>query len=151
MLKGSWMGLLIVSMLFSAAGLADDAKSPNAEDKALPMVAPSLKALPVTSEYAPRWQLSHPVETMVYSSDGSRPIANLDFQDSGAYARARKLRELSLLTLAEVGPTRLFLGVNRKGLVGIHFGALPRPGDERCLEFVRMPYLKNKQPDSEVE
>lgn len=151
MLKASWMALLIVGVLLSAAGVADDAKptDPGVDE---PLAADLALAVSLADpEYASRWQLSHPVENMAYSYDGLRPIANIDFQASGALARARKLRELSLLTLAEVGPTRLFLGVNRRGVLGVHFGALPRPGDERCLEFVRMPYLNNKQSDIEVE
>jgi hypothetical protein len=55
---------------------------------------------------------------------------------------------LSLLTLAEIGQTRLFLGVNDEGLLGLHFNALPRDGDERYLEVIRMPYLKEHEPDS---
>jgi hypothetical protein len=65
-------------------------------------------------------------------------------------ARVSKLRNLSLLTLAEIGQTRLFLGVNDEGLVGLHFNALPRDSDGRYLEVVRMPYLKENEPDDEV-
>jgi hypothetical protein len=55
------------------------------------------------------------------------------------------------LTLAEIGQTRLFLGVDDDGFVGLHFCTLPRYGDERYLEVVRMPYLKKDEPDSKVE
>jgi len=119
------MALLIVGLLLSVAGFADDAKL----------------------EYASRWQLSHPVEAMAYSDDWSQPIANFNFQDSSAFGRATKLRGLSLLTLAEVGHARLFLGVNEEGLVGLHFRALPRHSQKRYLELVRMPYLKKSHPE----
>ncbi len=57
-------------------------------------------------------------------------------------ARVSKLRNLSLLTLAEVGQTRLFLGVNDDGLVGLHFNRFSRADDTRYLEAARMTYLK---------
>jgi len=44
----------------------------------------------------------------------------------------------------------LFFGVDKEGTVGIHFRGLPRYGDDRCLEVVRMPYLKKSEPDSEL-
>ena len=70
---------------------------------------------------------------------------------ASALARVSRLRSLSLLTLAKIGQTRLFLGVNEEGLVGLHFIAFLRDGDERYLELVRMPYLKENEPDNEVE
>ena len=50
-----------------------------------------------------------------------RAIAGLDFQDSSVYGRVSKLRNLSFLTLAEIGNERVFVGVNEDGLLGIHF------------------------------
>ena len=151
MLKASWMAQLVIGMLLSAAGLADDAKSSNADGESLPAVTLSIETLLANSEHAPRWQLFHPVEAMAYSDDWPRPIADFDFQDASALARVSKLRSLSLLTLAEIGQTRLFLGVDEEGLVGLHFSAFLHYGDERYLELVRMPYLKETVPDSEIE
>lgn len=151
MLKASWMALLAIGMLLSAAGFADDAKSSNTGGEPLPVVTLSVAALLAELGHASRWQLFHPVDAMASSDDWPRPIADFDFQDSNALARVSKLRSLSLLTLAEIGQTRLFLGVNDDGLVGLHFSALPRYGDERYLEVLRMPYLKENEPDSEVE
>jgi len=151
MLKASWMALSIIGMLLSTAGFADDAKPSNTNGEQLPVVTPSVETLLAESEYASRWQLFDPVEAMAYSDDWPRPIGELDFQDAGALARVSKLRSLSLLTLAEIGQTRLFLGVNENGLVGLHFSALPNYGDEHYLEVVRMPYLKENEPDSAVE
>jgi len=65
----------------------------------------------------------------------------LNFQDSSAVGRASKLRSLSLLTLAEFKKSRLFLGVNKRGLLGLHFNSA-KQGDDRCLEVARMPYLR---------
>ena len=151
MLKASWMALLIIGMLLSAAGFADDAKFSNTDGEPLPVVTLSVETLLAESEYASRWQLFHPVEAMAYSDDWPRPIADFDFQDASGLVRVSKLRSLSLLTLAEIGQTRLFLGVNKKGLVGLHFSAFPYYDDERHLDVVRMFYLKENEPDSEVE
>ncbi len=151
MLKASWMALSVIGMLLSAAGFADDAKSSNTDGEPLPAVTLSVETLLAESEYASRWQLFHPVEAMAYSDDGLQPIPDFDFQDASALARIRKLRSLSLLTLAEIRQTRLFLGVDEEGLVGLHFSTFLHYGDERYLELIRMPYLKEKEPDSEIE
>ena len=68
-------------------------------------------------------------------------LDKLEFQDSSAMGRARKIRSLSLLTLAEFKKSRLYLGVNKRGLLGLHFNLVIRSGD-RCLEVARMPYLQ---------
>ena len=68
-------------------------------------------------------------------------LDKLEFQDSSAIGRARKVRSLSLLTLAEFKKSRLYIGVNKRGLLGLHFNAAIRSGDQ-CLEIARMPYLQ---------
>ena len=143
--------LLTIGMLLSAAGYADDANLSNADGALLPEVTPSMDSLhaEVTNKF--RSHLLYPVEAMAYLDDWPRPIANLEFRDDSVLARVSKLRNLSLLTLAEVGRTRLFLGVNDDGLVGLHFNLFSRAGDTRYLEVVRMPYLKKDEPDSKVE
>ena len=146
--KASWMTLLTIGMLLSAAGFADDVKSSNTDSEPLPEVTLSVEALHAESGYTSRRHLFDSVEAMAYSDDWPQTIADFDFQDDSALARVSKLRNLSLLTLVEIGPTRLFLGVNDEGLVGLHFNALPRDGDERYLEVIRMPYLKEHEPDS---
>lgn len=69
-----------------------------------------------------------------------------EFQDSSALGRLRNLRSLSLLTLAETKRSKLFLGMNRRGLLGLHFGYTPGDGNDRSLELARMPYLKRETP-----
>jgi len=147
--KASWMTLLTIGMLLPAAGFADDVQYSNTDSEPLPEVTLSVEALHAESGYASRRHLFDSVEAKTYSDDWPRAIADFDFQDDSALARVSKLRNLSLLTLAEIGQTRLFLGVNDDGLVGLHFNALPRDGDERYLEVVRMPYLKENEPDSQ--
>jgi len=147
--KTSWMTLLTIGMLLSAAGFADDVKSSNTDSEPLPEVTLSVEAFHAELGYTSRWHLFDSVEAMAYSDDWPQAIADFDFQDDSALARVSKLRNLSLLTLVEIGQTRLFLGVNDDGLVGLHFNAFPRDGDAHYLEVVRMPYLKENKPDSQ--
>lgn len=148
MQKANWMVLLVVGTLLPAAALADDAAVSRSDGEAAPTAAPSLESLQAQSAFVSRWQLTHPIETMTYADDWAQPMSSIDFQDSSILGRASKLRSLSFLTLAELGQTRLFLGVNDEGLVGIHFRAISRRSSERYLEWVRMPYLKNSGPET---
>ena len=121
MLRANRMAFLIVGTLLSTAGLADDATISRVENQPA-----SVKNL-------------------------SLEISNLEFQDSGILGRASRLRSLSFLTLAEVGRSRLFLGVNKEGLVGLHFRAFSSNSSGRYLELARMPYLKNIELDTDTE
>ena len=149
--EARWVMLLTIGMLLSAAGYADDTKLSNAHGESLPGETRSIAALLAESEYASRWQLYHPLDAIAYSDDRERPIADINFRDSSALARISKLRNLSLLTLAEVGQTRLFLGVNDDGLVGLHFNLFSRTDNTRYLEAVRMPYLKKSIESDPIE
>lgn len=151
MLNANWMVLLIVGTLLPAAAFADDATVSRGDSEPVPNPARSLESLQAQSAYAPRWQLTHPIETMAYADDWSGPMNDFDFQDSGILGRASKLRGLSFMTLAELGRTRLFLGVNKEGLVGLHFRAFANRSNGRYLELARMPYLKGDRPDTEAE
>jgi hypothetical protein len=142
MIKASWMALLTIGLLWSAAGFAENVQSSETDGELLPVVTLSVDTMLAVSEYPSRWRPFHPAEATAYSEDWLPPIADFDFQDAGALSRVSKLRGLSLLTLAEFGQARLFLGVNEEGLVGLHFDVLPHYGGKRYLEVVRMPYLK---------
>jgi hypothetical protein len=142
MTKASWMALLNIGLLWSAAGLADDVQYSKTDGELLPVVTLSVETMLAESEYPSRWRRFHPAEATAYSDGWLRPIADFDFQDAGALSRISKLRGLSLCTLAEFGHSRLFLGVNEEGLVGLHFDMFPHYGGERILEVVRMPYLR---------
>ena len=142
MVKASWIALLTIGLLWSVAGFADDVQSPKTDDELLPVVTLSVETMLAESEYPSRWRLVHPTEATAYSDGWLRPIADFDFQDAGVLSRVSKLRGLSLLTLAEFGQTRMFLGVNEEGLVGLHFDASPHNGGDRYLEVIRMPYLR---------
>ena len=149
MIQASWMALLTIGLLWSAAGLADDVQYAKTDGELLPVVTLSVETMLAESEYPPRWRPFHPAEATAYSDGWLRPIADFDIQDAGALSRIRKLRGLSLFTLAEIGQTRLFLGVNEEGLVGLHFDMFPRYGGERFLEVVRMPYLRKTSQATE--
>jgi hypothetical protein len=73
-------------------------------------------------------------------------LDKLEFQDSSTLGQARKIRSLSLLTLAEFKKSRLYFGVNKRGLLGLHFNAATRSND-RCLEVARMPYLQRRSTE----
>ena len=147
--QASWMALLTIGLLWSAAGLADDVQYPKTDGELLPAVTLSVDTMLAESEYPSRWRPFHAAEATAYSDGWLRPIADFDFQDAGSLSRFSKLRGLSLVTLAEFGQTRMFLGVNKRGLVGLHFDMFPRYGGERYLEVVRMPYLKKTSPAME--
>lgn len=140
----NWMVLFFIGVMSSSAGLADDAKY--SSDSFGPAANQSLADLLTASTYAPRWQLYHPLEATSYSERLLQPIADVEFHDNSALGRVSKLRNLSLLTLAEGRQSRLFLGVNDDGLVGLHFIALSSNADERYLSIARMPYLKKREP-----
>lgn len=141
MLKASSTILLLISLMLSINVLADEEPYLDADARLSTVVALYLESLRSEMEYTSPSRLSQPVAAMAYAGNESSPMANLDFQNSATIARVSRLRELSLLTLAEVKGTRLFLGVNRKGLVGLHFRAQSGVSAERSLELARMPYL----------
>jgi hypothetical protein len=147
MRKSSWLVQITIGLLLPSAGFADDANSTNIDDDPSPVVTVSLDRLLEESRYGARWQLYHPVAAITHSDEWSQEIADIEFQDNSTLGRLGKLRNLSLLTLAETVQTRLFLGVNDDGLAGLHFVTIPRHGDARFLSLARMPYLKRKEPD----
>ncbi len=151
MRKASWMALFTIGMLLTAACIADEETHSGTDVGPLPDVTLSVDPLNPESWYPSRWQLSRSLEPMAFSDDWPQAIADFDFQDRSALGRASRLDSLSFLTLAEIGQTRVFLGVNDEGLVGLHFNIFPGALGERQLEVVRMPYLKEKEPDNEVE
>jgi hypothetical protein len=149
MVKASWMALLTISLLWSAAGFADDVPSSKTDGELLPVVTLSVETMLAESKYLSRWRTFQPAEATAYSDVWLQPIADFDFQDKGVLYRVSKLRGLSLLTLAEFGQTRMFLGVNEDGLVGLHFDTFAHKDIDRYLEVVRMPYLRKTSEATE--
>ena len=142
MQKASQMLLVVVSLLVSGFVLAEDAWTTASSHYA---GLDSFGSRPLWQSPGVRWQPEGAPTIPIASvtNDPEYSLANLDFRDPGALARVSKLREVSLLTLAELGTARVFFGVNDRGLFGFHLGARPSPGDERCVELARMPYLQS--------
>lgn len=151
MLKANRIALLTVGVLWSAAGFTDDMHTAKADRESPSVESITVESILAESRYASRWQSIHPVDATAYSDDLMRPIIAVDFNDASAVAYVSKLHSLSLLTLAETSNTRLFLGINKKGRVGLHFGTFSQYGDDHYLEVGRMPYLKKNQQANEVE
>ena len=126
--KAAWIMLSTIGVPLSAAVLADDATFSETTDAALSTYVPY-----AASAYSPNRRSFH--------------LTDLDFRDDSTLVRVGKLRNLSLLTLVKVGQGRLFLGVNDDGLMGLHFNAGTRGGDERYLEMARVPKLKKNAAD----
>ena len=147
MLKASSTILFLVSLLLSINVLADEDPAFDANAGPSSVFARYLDTWRSESEHDSSTLVPEPVLPNAFSGSEPQPIANLDFRNSAAIARVGKLRELSLLTLAEGKGARLFFGVDKRGLVGLHLKALARGGDERCLEVARMPYLEKNEPD----
>lgn len=139
--KARCIAFLIIAALPLKAVFADEAKSIDTGSEALPTTDVSLDVLLTEPKYASQWHLLPLSDSAAYAEDGSAPIDDLRFQDASTIARVSRMRKLSLLTLAQSGQTRLFLGVNEDGVVGVHFSAFPVRGDDDYIELVRMPYL----------
>ena len=135
--------LIVIGMLLAVTAAADDTSS-GKEGGAPPAVQFSAEALLAKSAYRLQSDLSHPAETMAFQADRMRPIRALNFRKASGIARLSKVRGLALLTFADTGRTRLFLGVNRDGLVGLHFSTSSDNSTLRYLELARMPYIKRK-------
>ena len=141
-MRSAWQTvLIIVGLLLSTGSFADDAGTHANTKKWSSVVALSMRALHAAPEQTSRWQPLYDADSFRYPDIASQAVVNLDFENGGPFARVRKIRALSLLTLAEVKGARLFFGVNNKGLVGIHVRAVKPYGDDSCLEIARMPYL----------
>lgn len=147
MVRAGRMTLLSIGLLLSSVGLADDARFSNTGDSLRPASTVAADSALEELLYVSNWELLQPIAARANSNDGSRPISDLNFQDSSTLARASRIRGLSLLTLGQFGQSRLFLGVNDDGIAGIHFNAFPRFGDDTYLELVRMPYLTKDEAD----
>lgn len=118
------------------------------EPASLPL-ASSLSATSFLDElgYTSHWRLSEPVDLIALAELQLHPLHELHFEDSDLISRLSKLRGLSMLTMAEVGPARLFFGVNDEGLVGLHFNTGANDPGEVHVEVLRMPYLEADDDD----
>jgi len=151
MFKASWMVLLSLVILFAAESRADDSDAIDADSEQIPLQMRTAIAADAEWEFSYLWQVRYPIGLTTFPEAWPGAMDEFDFQDTSMFGRVSQLRNLSLLTLAEFGQRRLFLGVNEDGLVGIHLGAFANKNDRRYLEVVRLPYLNELDTDSEVD
>lgn len=151
MFKASWMVWISVGILLAAESPADDAKTTDADSERVPLQMRTAIAADVEWEFSSLWQVRYPVELTTFPADWPGAMGEFDFQDTSMFGRVSQLRNFSLLTLAEFGQKRLFLGVNEDGLVGLHLGAISDKHDQRYLEVIRLPYLTELDPGDDVD
>lgn len=111
----------------------------------------TLYTLPADLTSEPQWRLPDTASQIVYSNLPAKPMFEVEFQDSNTLKQLSKLRNLSFVTLADKWNSQLFLGVNRDGLVGLHFTLLPRQNKDQMLELSRLPYLQASDYPKEAE
>lgn len=123
MAKHAWIALVIIAGGWALASpcLADD-DTPEAED----VVDPSPGVTTIDE------LLAATADTDIYfvvTAPGARPDVidprriSFALEDNGVFGRLRRDRSLSFLTLSNHRRSRLYLGVNEEGFVGLHFGS----------------------------
>lgn len=132
------MMLLVLGLLHLPVAFAGDATEQDASAAARDSLLPAGQDL--------RFTRFLQQDTLLTSDAALESNLQVEFQDSSALGRIRKLRSLSLLTLAETEQSRLFLGMNSRGLFGVHFAYTRGNQSDRSLELARMPYLKSAKP-----
>jgi len=138
--------VLYACIMFTSVTLADDAAPSDTTSATANSRSDSRERSTFGSPSALQ---RHPDGPTPYPVPLMRPDIDLQFQDSSTLGHFSRFRTLSFVTLAESGPTKLFLGVNDDGLVGLHFAFFSKRGADRTLELARMPYLKRNLPERE--
>jgi hypothetical protein len=135
--------LLFVSIFLAPLALADDKSTTLTNELATSASATNiwLADLALVVQAQPHYR--NPSSLPLGAS--STPIIDLELKEVPALKRISRLRNLSLLTLANKGQMRFFLGVNADGLVGLHITLLSRRDEGRIFELLRMPYLRQSQ------
>jgi hypothetical protein len=133
------ISLLIFAMLMSASAAADEAAQPTLTPAAEAFLADLARASWMQSpDYS--WPMS-------YTDNYLRPLPDVDFEDGSLLGRFSHLRRISFLTFAEIGEAQFFFGLNKEGLLGLHFNIDRKKRRER-LELLRMPYLLADKEES---
>jgi hypothetical protein len=103
---------LIPGLLFTTTTRADDAPV---------NLTPAAKAFIADLERASDTRFLTAIPNLHYSDEFLRLQPDINFEDNSLLARLSELRKVSFLTLLNREDARLFLGVNDKGIVGLHF------------------------------
>ncbi len=140
---------LIVGMLLSTVAAADNQSTEHEVRTPQSGTEVSVEDLLAASKYASRWQILPPAAPVRPQASWASGQPEIYFRDTGPLTRFTQLRSLSLLTLLDDGESRLFLGVNDRGVVGLHYGAFSHAETGETLEILRMPYLDRTQPETD--
>lgn len=140
------LDIKICSVFFVAAGLGVNALAD--EKNGISKAASAEKPVLETSLDSQAWYELHRAWN---TTPDTAQLTTFDFDDNSALKRLTKLRSLSLVTFSETDNTRLFLGINDDGLVGLHFSAFPRYGKDRHLSLWSMPYVDKPEKEKEAE
>lgn len=135
--------LLLASIFLAPTVLAEDKSTTVTDELATSASATSIWLADLALVVQPQPQYRNPSSMPLGAS--STPIIDFELKEVPALKRISRLRNLSLLTLANKGQIRFFLGVNADGLVGLHITLLSRRDEGRILELLRMPYLRQSQ------
>jgi hypothetical protein len=139
MCKTVSISVLIIAVLLSAGALADEPTQPK--------LTPAAEAFIADLERASKSQAPNYNQSITYTDNFLRPLPDVDFEDGSLLGRISHLRRVSLLTFAEIGEAQFFFGLNREGLLGLHFNIDRKRRQER-LELLRMPYLVDDEEES---
>ena len=139
MCKTVSISVLIIAVLLSAGALADE--------PAQPKLTRAAEAFIADLERASKSQSPDYYQSITYTNNFLRPLPDVDFEDGSLLGRISHLRRVSLLTFAEIGEAQFFFGLNRDGLLGLHFNIDRKRRQER-LELLRMPYLVDDEEES---
>ncbi len=145
MATARWMAFIFVGMLLSGAAAADGLDMASDHDVPSLGAQASVDDLIAASSYADRWQPVAAVEPIDIAASWPSGAPEIYFRDTAPAARFARLRNLSLVTLLDDGESRLFLGVNDRGVIGLHFGAFSHVSTGEILEILRMPYLERER------
>ena len=142
-------GAIFGALLLLSPAVSADESEASYTAASLPMTSTlAVTALLDDLGHSSEWRLPEPVDLIALAELQPHPLYDLQLEDSDLVSRLSKLRGLSMLTMAEVGPARLFFGVNDEGLVGLHFNTgASDPGDVH-IEVLRMPYLDDDSDDA---
>lgn len=149
MRKARWITLSAIGLMLSTASAAEETDPGEATDTHSPLPAEVISGDDFFDELqrAWRWQAPPADPTFVYTDRTIEPLDDFEFREGSSIERVARIRSVSLLTLAEIGESRLFFGVNDSEMIGIHFGAVTRDDSERHLEMARVPWLAKSDTD----
>jgi len=131
MLKAKWILSLTTGALLSAVCAADEAQEFSEEPEVQPATAVPNATLGTEPIELPDLQMTLTIESLHDADDWMEQVVDIRFQNRSIESRLNRLDSIRFWTLADDGKTRFFLGVNKKGYLGFHFGAHPRDDESR--------------------